>query len=186
MRFALSGLEGREIEDQTRYLADQVLLSMDAAAVIKIRQRVNLDLSPLLSSTRGLINASSINKMKQSAFLLNVERGQLIVEDDLAAVLYPGGIAGAAVDVLSTEPPAPVNPVLGAKKLDRRRTSHGPRRKGISQRFRNRRPQNVRVPDTSTCVSVPEQLAVRAPVLLAGTVPVRSRIFGDASAVVAS
>ncbi|MBV8360799.1 MAG: D-2-hydroxyacid dehydrogenase [Deltaproteobacteria bacterium] len=70
---------------------------------------------PLLPSTRGLINASSINKMKQSAFLLNVARGQLIVEQDLADALNSGRIAGAAVDVLSTEPPASANPLLSAK-----------------------------------------------------------------------
>jgi glycerate dehydrogenase len=70
---------------------------------------------PLLPSTRGLINASSINKMKRSAFLINVARGPLIVEQDLADALNSGRIAGAAVDVLSTEPPAPDNPLLNAK-----------------------------------------------------------------------
>jgi hypothetical protein len=68
-----------------------------------------------LSSARRFPLGLVVNKMKQSAFLLNVERAQLIVEQDLADVLYSGRIAGAAGNVLSTEPPAPANPLLSAK-----------------------------------------------------------------------
>ncbi|HVN29470.1 MAG TPA: NAD(P)-dependent oxidoreductase, partial [Candidatus Binataceae bacterium] len=70
---------------------------------------------PLLPSTRGFINAASIEKMKRSAFLINVARGPLIVEQDLADALNSGRIAGAALDVLSSEPPASDNPLLSAK-----------------------------------------------------------------------
>jgi glycerate dehydrogenase len=52
--------------------------------------------------------------MKPSAFLINTGRGPLVNELDLADALRTGKIAGAAMDVLSTEPPSPTNPLLSA------------------------------------------------------------------------
>jgi glycerate dehydrogenase len=70
---------------------------------------------PLFPSTKGIINKGNIEKMKKSAFLINTARGPLIVEEDLAEALNSGRIAGAGVDVLSTEPPKADNPLLTAK-----------------------------------------------------------------------
>jgi glycerate dehydrogenase len=53
--------------------------------------------------------------MKPSAFLLNTSRGPIIVEQDLADALNNNRIAGAGLDVLSTEPPPAGNPLFGAK-----------------------------------------------------------------------
>ena len=53
--------------------------------------------------------------MKPSAFIINTARGQLINEQDLANALNKNIIAGAALDVLSLEPPKADNPLLAAK-----------------------------------------------------------------------
>ena len=70
---------------------------------------------PLLPQTRGMINAASLSKMKPTSFLINTSRGPLIAEKDLADALNSGRLAGAGVDVLSSEPPPLDNPLLNAK-----------------------------------------------------------------------
>ncbi len=70
---------------------------------------------PLTAETKQLVNAERLSWMKPTAFLLNTSRGPLIDEQALAAALNAGGIAGAAVDVLSVEPP-PANHPLGQAK----------------------------------------------------------------------
>jgi glycerate dehydrogenase len=70
---------------------------------------------PLVSETKGLVNIAKLKKMKKSAFLINTSRGPVIVEDDLAYALNNELIAGAGIDVLSTEPPSADNPLLKAK-----------------------------------------------------------------------
>jgi glycerate dehydrogenase len=68
---------------------------------------------PLLTSTRGLVNAARIAQMKPGAFLINTSRGGLIVEEDLAEALRSGRLGAAALDVLTTEPPVASNPLIG-------------------------------------------------------------------------
>jgi len=69
---------------------------------------------PLTEETREMINTERLTQMKPGAFLLNTGRGPLINETDLANALHKGIIAGAGLDVLSTEPPAADNPLLTA------------------------------------------------------------------------
>ena len=69
---------------------------------------------PLTPETEGIVNATNIAKMKDGVIIVNNGRGQLIVEEDLAAALTSGKVGGAAVDVASTEPIAADNPLLHA------------------------------------------------------------------------
>ncbi len=70
---------------------------------------------PLTPQTQQIINAKTLALMRSSALLINTSRGQLVNEQDLAEALNAGRIAGAGLDVLSTEPPSPENPLLKAK-----------------------------------------------------------------------
>ncbi|WP_121356292.1 D-2-hydroxyacid dehydrogenase [Flavisolibacter nicotianae] len=60
---------------------------------------------PLTPENTGMVNKALLQKMKPTAYLINTARGPLVNEDDLAAALNEGLIGGAALDVLSTEPP---------------------------------------------------------------------------------
>jgi D-3-phosphoglycerate dehydrogenase / 2-oxoglutarate reductase len=70
---------------------------------------------PLNRETRGMIGAKELALMKPSAFLINAARGGIIDEEALYAVLKQGEIAGAALDVIASEPPAKDHPLT---KLD--------------------------------------------------------------------
>jgi glycerate dehydrogenase len=69
---------------------------------------------PLNDATYHLIDAARLARMKRSAFVINTSRGPLIDEAALAAALRDGVIAGAALDVLETEPPASDSPLVAA------------------------------------------------------------------------
>src|SRR5207249_1093210 len=70
---------------------------------------------PLFAENQGMINRQRLARMKKSAMLLNTSRGPLVVDQDLADALNDGVIAGAGLDVLSTEPPLDSNPLLSAR-----------------------------------------------------------------------
>jgi glycerate dehydrogenase len=70
---------------------------------------------PLTPETQGLINAENLRQMKPSAFLINTSRGPIIKDADLADALNKDIIAGAGIDVLSTEPPPAATPLFKAK-----------------------------------------------------------------------
>ena len=71
---------------------------------------------PLTPATERLIRAETLAAMKPDALLINTGRGGLIDEADVAAALQAGRLGGACLDVLSTEPPAPDNPLLTAPR----------------------------------------------------------------------
>ena len=62
---------------------------------------------PLTLETRGKFDASAFGKMKKNAILVNVTRGEVMVEEDLVAALEAGEIGGAALDVAPREPLPP-------------------------------------------------------------------------------
>ncbi|HRE82939.1 MAG TPA: D-2-hydroxyacid dehydrogenase [Opitutaceae bacterium] len=70
---------------------------------------------PLTPTTQHLINAETLAWMKPTAFLLNTSRGPLIDESALAAALNEGRLAGAGLDVLSSEPPPAGHPLFSAR-----------------------------------------------------------------------
>lgn len=70
---------------------------------------------PLTPATKHMIDKARLEQMKNSAFLINTSRGELIIETDLANALNNDTIAGAGLDVLSKEPADPNNPLLKAK-----------------------------------------------------------------------
>ena len=70
---------------------------------------------PLTPQTQNIINKERLELMKKTAFLINAGRGPLVDERALAEALNNEVIAGAGLDVLSSEPPEKDNPLLEAK-----------------------------------------------------------------------
>lgn len=72
---------------------------------------------PLTETTKDLINAETLSKMKKGAFLINTGRGPLIDELALVDALKTGHLGGAALDVMVKEPPEKDNPLILAAKM---------------------------------------------------------------------
>jgi D-3-phosphoglycerate dehydrogenase / 2-oxoglutarate reductase len=79
--------------------------------LLRISDFVSLH-SPLTPETKGLMNAEAFRKMKQTAYVVNTARGPVIDEAALAAALDAKEIAGAALDVMTQEPPGS-SPLFG-------------------------------------------------------------------------
>lgn len=75
--------------------------------------------APLTPETNGLMNAEAFGKMKPEAIFLNLGRGPIVVEQDLADALKNGQIAAAGLDVLCKEPMAADNPLKEIKDSER-------------------------------------------------------------------
>lgn len=69
---------------------------------------------PLTADTEKMVDSPALSLMKPTAILINTGRGQLIDEEAVAAALREGRLGGFGADVLSSEPPAPDNPLLSA------------------------------------------------------------------------
>lgn len=75
--------------------------------------------APLNENTRGLINYEVLSKMKSSAILVNMGRGPIVVEKDLARAIEENQIRGAALDVYEIEPVSEENALLSIKNKDK-------------------------------------------------------------------
>lgn len=71
--------------------------------------------APLNDDTRGLMNKAAFSKMKKEAIFLNLGRGPIVVEEDLAEALKNDAIQAAGLDVLTKEPMSPQNPLKEIK-----------------------------------------------------------------------
>ncbi|NCB01498.1 MAG: D-2-hydroxyacid dehydrogenase [Spirochaetia bacterium] len=102
---AYDAFQNPELENETCHYAtlDTLFANSD---VISLH-------APLLKETQGIINKENIAKMKDGVIILNNSRGPLIVEEDLREALLSHKVAGAAVDVVSSEPIKKDNPLLG-------------------------------------------------------------------------
>ena len=96
--------------DEGRAIAEYV----DLDTVLRQSDVISLH-CPLFPETTGIINQDTIAKMKDGVIILNMARGPMIVEEDLAQALNSGKVYAAGMDVVSQEPIRADNPLLTAK-----------------------------------------------------------------------
>lgn len=75
--------------------------------------------APLTDKTKGLFNYDAFCKMKKDAILINVGRGPIVVDEDLAQAIEEEIIGGAALDVFDVEPLSEDNPIMRIRNKDR-------------------------------------------------------------------
>jgi D-3-phosphoglycerate dehydrogenase len=85
------------------------------AELLKVSDYISIH-TPLMPETEGLFNADVFPQMKPTAYLINTARGPIVDEEALAHALDAGQLAGAALDVLSQEPPTG-SPLLGRNNV---------------------------------------------------------------------
>lgn len=95
--------------DYERVSFDELLAQSDVVSVH----------APLDENTKGLMNYEAFSKMKKSAIFLNLGRGPIVIEQDLANALKEGLIAAAGLDVLSVEPMSAENPLREIKDSEK-------------------------------------------------------------------
>ncbi|MCK1406900.1 glyoxylate/hydroxypyruvate reductase A [Bradyrhizobium sp. 76] len=86
------------------------------AAMLK-ETEVLVNVLPLTPETRGILDAQVFAKMQRGGYLVQIGRGEHLVEGDLLAALETGQLAGAALDVFATEPLPPIHPFWDHPKI---------------------------------------------------------------------
>jgi glyoxylate/hydroxypyruvate reductase A len=82
----------------------------DGLAAMLADTEVLVNLLPLTAETRGILNRDLFARLRPGGYLVQVGRGEHLVEADLLAALDSGALAGAALDVFATEPLPPQHP----------------------------------------------------------------------------
>ena len=103
------------------YVSDEEIRSKNAEpadfeTLLAQSDMVTLHL-PLTEETQGMIDASALAKMKQTAFLVNTARGGIVDSAALVQAVESGQIAGAALDVVDEEPPPPEHPLHRTERI---------------------------------------------------------------------
>jgi glycerate dehydrogenase len=121
---------GRRVGEMARALGMEVLVARRPGTTETDAARLPLDQllpevdflslhAPLTPATKNLIDAGALARMKSGAFLVNTARGALVDEGALIDALKRKKLAGAALDVISREPPPVDHPIVrAAKELD--------------------------------------------------------------------
>ena len=78
---------------------------------------VLINLLPLTIETRGILNLATFKKMRRGGYLIQVGRGEHLVESDLLAALDSGQLSGASLDVFPSEPIAHEHPFWNHPKI---------------------------------------------------------------------
>ena len=81
------------------------------------RTDILASLLPLTGATENLLDKEKFAAMPEGAYLINLSRGAILVDEDLLAALDSGAIAGAALDVFRTEPLPPNDPYWSHPKV---------------------------------------------------------------------
>ena len=126
----LGAIGSRVATIATAFGAEVVYYSTSGKNNNNIYKRVDLDEllttcdiisihAPLNENTEGLMKYSNLSKMKKNAILINMGRGPIVVDEDLAKIIDEEKIAGAALDVFTVEPIKKENPLLSVKNKDR-------------------------------------------------------------------
>jgi D-3-phosphoglycerate dehydrogenase / 2-oxoglutarate reductase len=107
---------GLKVVTYDPYVPEEVVTTagverVDFAELVRVSDYVSIH-APLMPETQGLFNAEVFRKMKPTAYLINTARGPIVDEAALAHALDAGQLAGAALDVLSQEPPT-ASPLFG-------------------------------------------------------------------------
>jgi glycerate dehydrogenase len=102
------------VATRTPFASSRTIHCVDMETVFRSSDALSLH-CPLTPETARLVNAERLSIMKRNVFVINTSRGPIVDEQALADALNTGRIAGAGIDVLSTEPPHPQNPLLTAK-----------------------------------------------------------------------
>src|SRR6185503_2799013 len=88
---------------------------VEFAELLKVSDYVSIH-SPLTPDTKGLFNADAFGQMKKGSYVVNTARGPIIDEAALAAAIDSGHLAGAALDVMTNEPPVN-SPLVGKRNV---------------------------------------------------------------------
>jgi phosphoglycerate dehydrogenase-like enzyme len=104
----------RRIPDPETETALGVTRTADLSGILDMASRADFVISTitLTEETRGLFDRKLFQSMKKTAFVVNVSRGPVVDEHDLLQALDEGIIAGAGLDVYSSEPLEPTSPLL--------------------------------------------------------------------------